>query len=309
MGKGGKKRQNKKTLWLMEYLLALPFLLVVRLLPFSLALRLGGAIGALAYMLDKHHRKVAADNIASCIDGLGPGGAENMARSAFVNLGYTVMEFIHSGRYARVPVEKHFTFVNFEAFERAYAKGRGVLCLTGHCGNWELMAQMHSLRGYPSGVVVRPLDNPYFDRLVTSLRSRYGNKMIRKNGGMKDMLRVLSEGRSVGVLLDQNVERASGVFVDFFGRPACTNKGMALLAAKTRAAVVPMFTHRTSPGKNVIICMDEIPLVDTGDKEADVRANTQNYTSAIEDFIRQHPEQWFWMHRRWKTMPEGAADA
>jgi KDO2-lipid IV(A) lauroyltransferase len=126
---------------------------------------------------------------------------------------------------------------------------------------------------------------------------------------MRDMLRTLREGRSVGVLLDQNVTASEGVFVDFFGRPSCTNKGMALIAARTNAPVIPMFTHRIAPGKNEIIYMDEIPLADTGDKEADMVANTQNYTRAIEDFIRKYPDQWFWMHRRWKSRPEDAVNA
>ncbi|HEX9860897.1 MAG TPA: lysophospholipid acyltransferase family protein [Nitrospirota bacterium] len=309
MGKRGIRTRNKKPLWFLEYLLVMSAIQIIRLLPFGTAVRIGGVIGGLLYRLDKRHRKIARENIGSCFKGMGAAEVESTARSVFVNLGYTIVEFIHSGRYGKAPLEKYFNIVNYEAFEKANSKGRGVLCLTGHCGNWELMALVHSIKGNPSGVVVRPVDNPYIDRFVTRLRSMYGNTMINKKGGMRDMLRTLREGRSVGVLLDQNVTASEGVFVDFFGRPSCTNKGMALIAARTNAPVIPMFTHRIAPGKNEIIYMDEIPLADTGDKEADMVANTQNYTRAIEDFIRKYPDQWFWMHRRWKSRPEDAVNA
>ncbi|HLB25859.1 MAG TPA: lysophospholipid acyltransferase family protein, partial [Nitrospirota bacterium] len=158
-----------------------------------------------------------------------------------------------------------------------------------------------SILGPPLGIVARPLDNPYLEEFVSRVRTRYGNAVINKTGGMKDVLRTLSSGGTVGILLDQSVKREEGTFVDFFGRPACTNKGLALLAARTKAPVVPVFARRLGPDRHEIVVGDEIPLIETGDRDADISANTQAYTKAIEDFVRRYPDQWFWMHRRWKT--------
>jgi KDO2-lipid IV(A) lauroyltransferase len=155
-------------------------------------------------------------------------------------------------------------------------------------------------------VVVRPLDNPYLDREVSRLREQYGNFLINKTNGMRDILKTLASGNAVGILLDQNVKAKEGVFVDFFGRPACTNKGLALMAGRTKAPVIPAFIHRVGPDRHEILIGDEMPLIETGDKEADIIANTQAYTKAIEDFINDYPDQWFWMHRRWKTKPGDA---
>ena len=169
------------------------------------------------------------------------------------------------------------------------------------------MAQ--ALKGTPFGIVVRPLDNPYLEKAVSGIRTRYGNFLIDKKNGMREILRTLDRGGLVGILLDQNVSRREGVFVDFFGRPACTNKGLALIARKTGAPVIPAFTRRSGLSRHDIIVGEEVPLVDTGDRDADIAANTQAYTRIIEDFIRDNPDCWFWMHRRWNTRPEAAKPA
>ncbi len=303
--KNGKRRKRDKgALWLAEYIVFMAAARIIRALPFGPAMRLGGALGGLAYRIDKRHREITVSNLGMCLKDVGPKEHADIARLVYRNLGYSAVEFIRSDMYGKEPLSRYFTFTNYEAFEKAHEKGRGVVLLTAHCGSWEIMAMSQALKGQPFGVVVRPLDNPYLDRAITAIRSMYGNTMINKRRGMRQVLNTLSEGRAVGILLDQNVTRSEGVFVDFFGRPACTNKGLAALALKTRVPVVPAFIRRTGIETHEIVLGDELPLIDTGERDADVVANTQVYTKAIEDFVRKYPDQWFWMHRRWKTRPK-----
>lgn len=307
--KGKRRKRGKELVWLAEYLLFVVAVRIMRSLPLGAAMRLGGALGGLAYGLDRRHREVTEKNLADCLKDRTPAQRSGIARSVYRNLGYSAVEFIRSDRYGKEPLNRYFRFTNYESFERAREKGRGVVLLTAHCGSWEIMAMSQALKGHPFGVVVRPLDNPYLDRAITAIRSMYGNTMINKRRGMRQVLQTLSEGRAVGILLDQNVTRSEGVFVDFFGRPACTNKGLAALALKTKAPVVPAFIRRTGFDTHEIVLGDELPLVETGDRDADVMANTQMYTKVIEDFVRKYPDQWFWMHMRWKTRPKENTDA
>lgn len=305
MGKGGKKIKPGKGKRLAEYALTKSLLSLVKLLPFWLALKCGGLLGSLTYRLDKRHREITLDNLRKSFRDKPEAEIEGIARSVYRNVGYSVIEFICSSRYGR-NFEKHFQLNNYDAYKKALSKGKGVFLLTGHCGSWELIALAQSIMKPPIGVVVRPLDNPYLDREVSRLREQYGNFLINKTNGMRDILKTLASGNAVGILLDQNVKAKEGVFVDFFGRPACTNKGLALMAGRTKTPVIPAFIHRVGPDRHEILIGDEIPLIETGDKEADIVANTQAYTKAIEDFINDYPDQWFWMHRRWKTKPGDA---
>jgi len=306
MGERRKPGTLKKAVWLAEYLLILLVIGFIKLLPFPLAVRFGGFLGSLAYKIDKRHQGITRDNLRSSFKDKPPEEIERIALAVFRNFGYSIIEFIRSGRYGKKPLEHFFDIRNYESYQRALDKKRGLLLLTGHCGSWELLAMAQSIRKPPIGIVARPLDNPYLEGAVSGVRTRYGNYLIGKSGGMKDILRALSQNSAVGILLDQNVTAREGVFVDFFGRPACTNKGLALIAARTKSPVVPAFIRRVGIDRHVIHIGEEIPLIETGDKEADIIANTQAYTRAIEDFIREYPDQWFWMHRRWKSKPEGA---
>lgn len=304
---------TRKGGWLAEYLLAMAFIGIFHIMPFTWAVRLGGLLGSLWYFVDGRHRRVTLENLKAGFGDKTPDELEKIARGAYRNLGYSAAEFIRSAKYGERPIEEYVELVNYDSFVRAHAKGRGVLFLSGHFGSWELLAMAQAYSGNPSSIVARPLDNPYLERAVKNLRTRCGNIMINKNRGMKDVLKSLEKGRGVAILLDQNVAKREGVFVDFFGRPACANKGLALIAAKTKAPVVPVFFVRKSLTKHKVVFGEELPLMDTGDKDADVLANTQAYTKAIEDMVRKHPDHWFWMHRRWKTRPkdepEGGKDA
>jgi len=309
MAKRGRRRRLKRLLWPFEYVLTLLVLGVVRLIPFRAAVCLGGMLGSLVYKIDKRHQRVIIDNIRQSFKDKTDEEVERIARSVYTNTGRHAVEFMRPEHYSQGRLEDHFEFVNFERLENARARGKGVLLLTAHCGSWEIMALMQSIKKPPFSIVVRPLDNPYLEKAVSGIRTRFGNTLINKTKGMREILRALGRGDMVGILLDQSVARREGVFVDFFGRPACTNKGLALLALKTKAPVVPAFTRRLGLYRHEIWIGEEMPLIETGDKEADIAANTQAYTKVIEDFVRKYPEQWFWMHRRWKTRPEGAPNA
>jgi len=300
MRKDRKKKKPGKLRMFAEYAVVMAILSVIRIIPFGAALKFGGLLGSFLYRIDKRHREITLDNLRKSFADKSEDEIELIARSVYKNVGYLTVEFICSSRYGK-NFDRYFTVRNYDIYKKALEKGKGVLILTGHCGSWELLALAQSILKPPAGVVVRPLDNPYLDRAVSRLREQYGNFLINKTNGMRDILKTLSSGNAAGILLDQNVKAKEGVFVDFFGRPACTNKGMALIAARTKAAVVPTFIHRVGPDRHEILVCDEIPLVETGDKEADIVTNTQAYTKAIEDFITDYPDQWFWMHRRWKT--------
>jgi len=290
----------------LEYVLAGGFYYAVRLMPYSAAMRLGGLLGVLAYRIDGRHRGITEEALSTSFPEKSPEEISAIGRTVFRNLGYLAVEFICSDRLAKKPLEEVFEFVNYGSFVEAYDKGKGVLLLTGHLGSWELMAVAQSIKNPKLTIVVRPLDNPYLEDAVSRVRTRFGNRLINKNKGMREILRALGRGESIGILLDQSVAKKEGVFVDFFGRPACTNIGLALIAARTKAPVIPAFTRRVSMYRHEIIIGEELPLIDTGDRDADILANTQAYTKVIEDFIRKYPDQWFWMHRRWKTKMEDA---
>jgi KDO2-lipid IV(A) lauroyltransferase len=202
-------------------------------------------------------------------------------------------------------VSKTVVYEGFENFERAVARGKGVLFLTGHLGAWELSAFAHSLYGYPLNIVMRPLDNPYLDRMARHYRTLHGNKAVDKDFA-RGLIAAMRAGKTVGVLMDTNMISGQGVFVDFFGRPACTASGVARVALKTDAAVVPGFTIWDPGLKKYRLRFDPpVKLIRTKDREADVAANTALFTKIIEDYVRRYPDQWLWVHRRWKTRPAG----
>ena len=188
----------------------------------------------------------------------------------------------------------------FEHYAAAKARGRGVLFATGHLGNWELSAIAHSLMTEPMGVVVRPLDNPLLDALVAQRRAATGNWVIEKKDFARGILRALSENKAVGVLVDQNAAIDQGVFVDFFGTPASTTTVFAKIAHRAQTTVLPGFAVWI-PERRKYILKFYPPVELSGDPHSD----TQRIQSAVELAIREHPGQWLWIHRRWKTRPPG----
>jgi KDO2-lipid IV(A) lauroyltransferase len=268
------------------------------------ASRLGALLGELAYWVLPGRRRVALSNLALAFGAaLPPPARRAIARASFRHLGMTAVECC---RLFFGPPGAMLQRVRLEGVEHvkgALAEGRGALYLAAHFGNWELLAAAHALTGLPGlHVVVRPLDNPFLDALVAAGRERAQLRLIPKRKAVREVRAALARGECVGILLDQNAGR-QGVFVPFFGRPASTSRSLAVLALKTGAPVVPAFIHRLPDGDHHVALEPVLPLVRTGQLDRDVESNTARFTEVIERHVRAHPEQWFWVHRRWKTQP------
>jgi KDO2-lipid IV(A) lauroyltransferase len=221
-------------------------------------------------------------------------------------LGWMGAEFAHFPRHTRENIERLVLLEGFENFAAAQARGKGVLFLTGHMSAWEVAPFAQALFGYPLHFLVRAIDNTRVDDLITRYRCLSGNSPIEKNQSARAVLKVLAAGGTVGVLADHNTLLAEGVFVDFFGIPACTTAGLARFALHADAAVVPGFLNWDSAQRKYRLCFEPaIELARTGDDAADVRENTQRFTRVIENYVRRYPDQWLWLHRRWKTRPPG----
>jgi KDO2-lipid IV(A) lauroyltransferase len=224
------------------------------------------------------------------------------------NLGWMAAEFARFPKYTAENIEQTVVLDGHENFLAGKNRGKGVLFLTGHIGAWELSSFAHGLYGFPLRYMARPLDNKPLDAIVNHYRGLSGNEPIFKNESARVMLRVLREAGTVGILADQNTMPGEGVFVDFFGTAACTTTGIARVALHTDAAVVPGYAYWDEGMRKYRLRFEPpVELVCTGDTEHDVVVNTQKFAKVIEEIVRKHPEQWVWIHARWKTRPKGEA--
>ncbi len=289
----------------LEYALAWVLLKLVGALPRPLARAAGITIAWIVFFLHRKLRRVGMRNLQLAFPEKSRRERKKILRGVFTSLGRQVAEVCLFPKYTRENVGKTVVYEGFENFERALARGKGVLFLTAHLGAWELSAFAHSLYGYPLNIVMRPLDNPYLDRLTCEYRTMHGNKAVDKDFA-RGLIAAMRKGETVGVLMDTNMIASQGVFVDFFGIQACTASGVARVALKTDAAIVPGFTIWDPALNKYRLRFDAaVKLVRTGNTESDVVANTALFTKIIEDYVRRYPDQWLWVHRRWKTRPEG----
>jgi Kdo2-lipid IVA lauroyltransferase/acyltransferase len=224
------------------------------------------------------------------------------------NLGWMAAEFARMPGYTKENIESIVILDGHENFLAGHNRGKGVLYLTGHIGAWELSSFAHALYGFPLHYMARPLDNKPLDTMVNEYRGLSGNKPIYKNDSARVMLRILKEAGTIGILADQNTMPGEGVFVDFFGTPACTTTGLARVALHTDAAVVPGYAYWDETLRKYRLRFEPpVELVRTGDAQRDIVENTQRFTKVIEEIVRKYPEQWVWVHARWKTRPKGEA--
>jgi KDO2-lipid IV(A) lauroyltransferase len=281
---------------------------VLALLPASAARAVGIALARTVYLLHGRLRRVGMRNLQIAFPQMMASERRRILRGLFTSLGRQLGDFCRFPRYHRENISQLAIYDGFENFERAHARGKGVLFLTAHFGGWEISSFMHALHGHPLHILVRPLDNPYLDRMVTRYRTLSGNRTLPKQDFARSMLAALRAGEIVGILMDQNMTLEQGVFVDCFGIPACTSTLLARVALRTDAAVVPAFC-RWDPvlGRYRMRFDPAMEVIRTGNEEGDVLANTAAYTKVIEDYARRYPEQWLWVHRRWKTRPPGDA--
>jgi len=302
-----KKKEHNTLTEYIEYIIVLVFVRIFSLIPYRLASDIGGFIGRLGYLIDSRHRLIALKNLSMAFPEKDSKNIALIAKMSFKNLGRSAAEFIHIASHSPDTVykilNKSVTVEGRDNIDNAIKKGRGVLYLTAHFGNWELLGIVLTTNGCTLNVIARPLDNRRVDNIITSLRSVTGANVLPKKGVLRDMLKCLKRGEGIGILLDQNSSINEGVFVDFFGQPAATNRGLALIAMKSGASVVPTFIIREDTYKHRVTYLPEIELIRSEEKDNDVISNTQMFTTAIEAFARLYPEQWFWVHRRWKTRP------
>ena len=272
-------------------------------IPRRWARRGSGFFGELWFAVDKRHRQVALNNLTRAF------GSEKsdreirqIAKQVFRNIVHVVFEVGWSLHLHPKDLDAFFLVKGRANIRAAIRKGKGALILTGHVGNWELMPVAAVMAGYSCNVLYRPMDYAPLDRFFVEARTRFGLKMIPKDASLLRVFKALKRGEMVAMLLDQNVGLHKGVMVDFFGRPACTSYGLAYIALKTGAPVLPFFVVRDGKGYTAELG-PEIPFIKTGDDRKDLEENTQQYNKVLETIIRRYPDQWFWVHNRWKTRP------
>jgi Kdo2-lipid IVA lauroyltransferase/acyltransferase len=290
----------------LEYVPAWILIKILGFLPRPLARAAAITLAQLIYLLHFRLRHVGMRNLALAFPEKSKRERARILRGEFTSLGRQLAEVCHFPKYTLENVNQVITYEGFENYERARARGKGVLFLTAHFGGWELSAFAHSLHGHPLHVVMRPLDNIYLDRLMRQYRTMHGNTTVDKDDFVRGLLGAMKKGETVGILMDTNMTPPQGIFVDYFKIPACTASGLARIALRSDAAVVPGFTIWDPVLRKYRLHFDPaVELVRTGNDETDITANTQLFTKIIEDYVRRYPDQWLWVHRRWKTRPAG----
>jgi KDO2-lipid IV(A) lauroyltransferase len=290
-----------------EYFIVKCVELAVRPLPMSVVRRLGEGLGLMFYLVDRIHRRIALANLDVAFPARARDERQAIAKSMFKHFGRLLLELL---KYASLSRERKLALVEWEGLDRvqlAYAHRKGILFCTGHFGFWEQQALAHALKLEPMAVMARPLDNPRLHRLLERIRMSDGNPVLYRRGAVRKALRLLSEGRGVGILIDQHMTSPDAIYVDFFGRAAATTSTLAALAIRTGAPVIPLFAFPLPGGRYRMIYEHPVepPHHDSPDA---VREFTQRCTDVLEMHVRRHPELWLWMHRRWRDAPGPALD-
>jgi Kdo2-lipid IVA lauroyltransferase/acyltransferase len=292
----------------LEYLAVRSVAVMIRALPLSTVRRLGEALGVMFYLIDRVHRRIALANLQVAFPKKSADECRTIARSMFQHFGRLLLELL---KFSSLPRDRQIALVDWEGEERvrlALAQGKGILFCTGHFGFWEQQALAHALKFEPMAVMARPLDNPKLHELLEGIRTSNRNEVVYRRGAVRKALRLLADGKGVGILIDQHMTSADAIYVDFFGRPAATTSTLAALAIRTGAPVIPLFAFPAAGGRYRMIY--EHPVEPPShDSEDAVREFTQRCTDVLEMHVRRHPELWLWMHRRWRDAPGPALDA
>lgn len=304
-----------------EYFLARWAAVFIEALPTEVAWLIGRVIGRLTYIFDIRHRRVGTRNLRRVYPDLTSREIRSRLRAVYDHLGKVMVEMIRAprmfdrigrsivGREDGTSVSRYLTLVNFNKVEEACRNGRGVIFVTAHLGNWELTGAAMALLGLPLHSVARTMDNPLLDRYITRLREVRGQSILKKHGSIREALSLLKSGHRLGIIVDQNAP-VDNVFVDFLGEKAAVTRGVASLAVKADSVVFPGFSYRANNSPHhVVVAGNPIEAPEEGDREEKIRWITQQYTKVIEGWIRKYPDQWLWIHNRWKTRPpEESAD-
>jgi KDO2-lipid IV(A) lauroyltransferase len=275
-------------------------------MPRPLARWIANGIALAVYCFMGRLRRVGIRNLELALPAFSSQSRRKILRGVYRHLGWQLVEFCRMPRYTPGNTRQWLRTDGVEHYLRAQARGKGVLIVTGHLGAWELSSFYHSMMGHPMGMVIRRLDNRRLDAYVNGIRCMHGNYVLHKDDFGRGLLTAMRQGGTVGILMDTNMTPPQGVFVDFLGTPACTATGLAHVARKTGAAVLPGFMLWDPVEKQYVLRFGpEIEIPHTGNVAADILVATQRCTSEIETWIRRAPDQWLWIHRRWKTRPPG----
>lgn len=294
-----------------EYFLARLMLSALGACPRSLAVAIGRTLGFFGYFALPHLRRVGQRNLQLALPEKSKKEHRRLVRGCFDSLGRQLGEF---SQFPKATPESLHTLVrdgdydagDYDKFQKAQAEKRGVIFVAAHLGSWELLVFAQSAFGEPLSFMVRRIDNPRIEEMIEGVRTRFGNRPLDKRDAAIIALRTLREGGRVGILVDLNSHPHEGVFVPFFGRLACTTAGVAALALRTNAVIVPICAVWDRWEKAYVIHGGPVLEVErTGDRNRDLELNTARFTEVIEKQIRAHPDQWLWVHKRWKTRPPG----
>ena len=290
----------------LEYALVWPVIKGLGVLPRALARFVALLLAGTVYHLHPRLRRVGLRNLEIAMPELPLKERKRIVRGVYRSLGRLLAEFCEFPKYSRENVSRIAVYEGFENFDTAQRRGKGVIFLTAHLGAWEVGSFVHSVHGHPLRIVMRPLDNPYVNGLVQRYRTLHGNQTFPKDEFARGLLAAMRAGETVGLLMDQNMTPPQGIFVPFFGVQACTASGIARIALHTDAAVVPAFTIWDPVLRKYRVHFDPpLTLVRTDNTEADIVTNTAMFNTVLEQYVRKYPDQWLWVHRRWKTRPPG----
>jgi KDO2-lipid IV(A) lauroyltransferase len=290
----------------LEYGLVLAVARSLGWMPRAVARRLADALTWGVYRTMGRLRRVGLRNLELALPELNAAERDRILRGVFRHLGWQLVEFCRMTRYTPENTRNWIRTEGLEHYLAAQVRGKGVLVLTGHLGAWELSSFYHSLMGHPMGMVIRRLDNRRLDEFVNGIRCFHGNRVLHKDDFARGLLTAMRAGHTVGILMDTNMTPPQGAFVKFFGLDACTATGLAHVARKTGAAVLPGFMlWEPAERRYVLHFGPELEIPHTADVAADILAGTQLCAQVTESWIRRYPDQWLWIHRRWKTRPAG----
>jgi KDO2-lipid IV(A) lauroyltransferase len=291
---------------LTEYTFARVFLTTFALMPRRLAHRAAKMLAWFGFYLARRQRLAGLQNLRMAFPESTASERERILRGCFQNLARLLVEFAHFPELNKANISQYVVHDGLENYLEGLRRGRGVIFMTAHFGAWEMSSFAHALYGYPLKFVVRPIDNPRVEQLISGHRTLSGNIPIQRRLAAREILKALRHNEAVGILFDQNTTRSEGVFADFFGIPAATTPSIALFAIRAGAAVIPGFLIWDESMKKHRLRLDPpVELIETGDLSHDVLENTKRFNKILETYVRKYPDQWLWIHRRWKTRPEG----
>jgi KDO2-lipid IV(A) lauroyltransferase len=303
------KKKSSKLSDFVQYIGVRAFVSVIRLLPLNIGMLVGKSLAYAIYLIDRKHRKVAYENLRNAYgEDLSDFQIKKIIRRNYLHFASVGIDFIKMPQIVNQSNwQKHFEVEGLEFARKARKEGKGIIFVTGHTGNWEVLGCAFEFFFHPLHSIAKHMKNPFVDRIITGFREYSAQKIIFKEKAAREMIRVLKSNECLGILVDQNA-RKNSIFVDFFGQKAATTRVVATLSLKTGAPIILAFLRRSDGRYRFKISMTKpVQIEKTGDLEKDILNLTQRYTTIIESRIRAHPHEWIWIHRRWKTRPPRAS--